>query len=494
MKIKIVVLVFVCFLTCWSGRAQTEELSSNHWSIFSKLVDQKSYQKAVEEGIGISLSFTQNRAYQEAFATCRQLDALITRVESESGEKQYQLRYLVGKERLRIYMRLKNVEQSDRYLEQLRDCLQELKSDSLKEDFYLTEAQCYHQLGLTEKSFDSYKRLFDFRSLGKDNIGKEACYKEMISHAEATNNPSLAIAMRKLYGSWQDSIKAVEDAIQLEILANEQVERQQEIESKDHKIQTQFYIIMSCVVVAALLLVALIYVSLLLLRVQMQRRKLKLAMATLTNTNAQKSKLISNIAAQIEPSILLIEEEVSTVLPVDSRARLSLQAIKRLVNGIEGFVVLESTKEEKYPVENLSISNLCKEVMEEAKVDFNEGVIAVVNTPPHVMLKTNEEVVKKILLHLLNNASRYTTEGKITLEFKKRRADSGQFIVTDTGIGIAPNEMGALFTPFSKVYDLLDGSGLGLPTCALMAQKLNGGLSVDPNYKKGARFIFELYA
>lgn len=494
MKFKMVILLLVCFLTTSSSQAQSETNATNRWLTFIRLAEKKEYQKAIEEGIKVSISFTQDRQYQEAFATCRQLDALINKVEDETDKTQTELRYLVSKERLRMYTRLKNVEQSDRYLEQLRGFVQEMKSDSLKEDFYLTEAQCYNQLGLTEKSFDSYKKLFDLRSSGKDDTAKDACYKEMITHAETTNNPSLAIAMRKLYSGWQDSVKVAEAALQLEALANEQAQRQEELAAKENKIRSQFYLIIACCVLVGLLLIALVYAGLSLLNVRVQSKKLKLALANLESTNAQKSKLISNISAQIEPSLQMIEEDTKAVLPDDSTARLSIQAIKNLVNGIEGFVALEATKDEKYSTESLSINNLCREVMEEAKEHFNQGVTPVVSTPPHVVLKTNEEVVKRILLHLLINASKYTTEGRITLEFKKRRADSGQFIITDTGTGIDPDEIDALFTPFSKVYNLLEGSGLGLPTCALLAHKLNGGLSVDTNYKKGARFIFELYS
>ncbi|MGL4518840.1 MAG: sensor histidine kinase [Phocaeicola sp.] len=494
MRNKLIILLVVCFGNFWSGQAQTEAAYTHSSSNFVKLAERKEYQQAIEEGVKVSVAFTQDRAYQEAFATCRQLDALINKAEGESGQKQDKLRYLVAKERMRMYTRLKNVEQSNRYLEELRGYVQGLKLDSLQEDFYLTEASHYHQLGLTEKSFDSYKKLFDFRSAGKDNQTKDSCYKEMLSYAETTNNPSLAVAMRKLYTDWQDSIKVVEAAHQLEVLTFEQGKRQQELQLKDDKIETQFQIILVSLVVAGLLLILLIYVALSLLRLRMKNQKQKRIIAELENTNHQKSTLISTIAAQIEPSLSLIEESTRNLLPAESTAQLSIQAVKNLVTAIETYVGLEMTKGEKYGTENISISNLCKEVMEEAQLHFNPGVTAVVNTPPHVMLKTNQAVVKKILLHLLMNASQHTVEGRITLEFKKRRADAGQFIITDTGKGIDPKELDALFVPFSKVYDLLDGTGLGLPTCALMAQKLNGALSVDLNYKKGARFIFEFNA
>ena len=43
-----------------------------------------------------------------------------------------------------------------------------------------------------------------------------------------------------------------------------------------------------------------------------------------------------------------------------------------------------------------------------------------------------------------------------------------------------------------EIKDLTDGDGLGLPICSLIASKMNGTLSIDPEYKKGSRFILVL--
>ena len=50
-----------------------------------------------------------------------------------------------------------------------------------------------------------------------------------------------------------------------------------------------------------------------------------------------------------------------------------------------------------------------------------------------------------------------------------------------------------LFKPFAEIRDLTQGNGLGLPTCSLIAYKLNGTLTLDTDYKKGTRFILELH-
>ena len=136
-------------------------------------------------------------------------------------------------------------------------------------------------------------------------------------------------------------------------------------------------------------------------------------------------------------------------------------------------------------------NTLCEKILDKAKVNFQSNVEAVLNVP-RVNVRTNAEALENILLYLLDNAAQHTETGKITLEFKKRSAHSGQFIVTDTGTGIPVEKRPYLFKPFAEVQDLTQSDGLGLPTCSLIAYKLNGTLRLDDEYKKGTRFVLEL--
>ena len=69
-----------------------------------------------------------------------------------------------------------------------------------------------------------------------------------------------------------------------------------------------------------------------------------------------------------------------------------------------------------------------------------------------------------------------------------------QFIVSDTGCGVPEEQRENIFKPFTEVKDLTLGDGLGLPICSLIATKMNGSLTLDTGYSKGARFVLELHA
>ena len=64
------------------------------------------------------------------------------------------------------------------------------------------------------------------------------------------------------------------------------------------------------------------------------------------------------------------------------------------------------------------------------------------------------------------------------------------WIVTDTGCGVKPEQQEKIFEHFEKLDEFVQGTGLGLPICKIIAQRLSGSLFIDPTYTRGARFVF----
>ena len=440
--------------------------------------------KSVEDGIKTSIQQTENREWKEAFATCRALDSMIAIEEQKSKKATPELHYLVSKERLRMYMRLNNAEQSKLQVEKLEDFAERAKQDEVSEDLLMTKAGYYQKFGMNDKSLQCYKQLVQKRSQGKDEQGVDKCYQDMLAQAKTGKNASLTRALERLYTNWQDSIKAVKAAQELQALQDDYTESQNLLRRKQDKIDTQKGgIIFLCILAAALAGGLLFFIGIMLKNIR-QIKKLKKSLSIANDNNEQKSKLINNISEQITPSLDAIE---------GGNVKKHVQALKDLMQHIQGYMELESTREERYEMKDMNIQALCESIMNKAKESFRPDVAASFNVP-RVNVRTNAEALENILLYLLDNAALHTESGKITLEFKKRSAHSGQFIVTDTGCGIPEEKRPSLFKPFAEVQDLTKGDGLGLPTCALIAYKLNGTLRLDEEYKKGTRFILELHS
>ena len=440
--------------------------------------------KSVEDGIKTSIQQTENREWKEAFATCRALDSMIAIEEQKSKKATPELHYLVSKERLRMYMRLNNAEQCKQQIEKLEDLAERAKQDEVSEDLLMTKAGYYQKFGMNDKSLQCYKQLVQKRSQGKDEQGVNQCYQDMLAQAKTGKNASFTRALERLYTNWQDSIKAVKAAQELQALQDEYSASQNLLRQKQDKIDTQKGgIVFLCILAAALAGGLLFFIGIMLKNIR-QIKKLKKSLSIANDNNEQKSKLINNIGEQITPSLDAIE---------NGNAKKHVQALKDLMQHIQSYMELESTREERYEMKDMNIQALCENIMNKAKESFRTDVVASLNVP-RVNVRTNAEALENVLLYLLGNAALHTETGKITLEFKKRSAHSGQFIVTDTGCGIPEEKRPSLFKPFAEVQDLTKGDGLGLPTCALIAYKLNGTLRLDEEYKKGTRFILELHS
>ncbi|MGC1547673.1 MAG: ATP-binding protein, partial [Rhodanobacter sp.] len=108
--------------------------------------------------------------------------------------------------------------------------------------------------------------------------------------------------------------------------------------------------------------------------------------------------------------------------------------------------------------------------------------------------------IRQILLNLLNNASKFTESGSITVGLRVL-GDDGHFqrlrlSVTDTGIGIAADKQANLFTPFSQAESWTTrrygGTGLGLAICRHLVQLMDGSIDLSSRLGEGTKVTLEL--
>jgi PAS domain S-box-containing protein len=116
----------------------------------------------------------------------------------------------------------------------------------------------------------------------------------------------------------------------------------------------------------------------------------------------------------------------------------------------------------------------------------------------NVNFLADERRIKQILVNLLSNAVKFTPMGgKIGLEVvADNAAQQLDFIVWDSGIGIAPEDMDKLFAPFVQLDSRLsreyEGSGLGLTLAQLLAQLHGGRVRAESQVGQGSRFTVSL--
>jgi signal transduction histidine kinase len=110
-------------------------------------------------------------------------------------------------------------------------------------------------------------------------------------------------------------------------------------------------------------------------------------------------------------------------------------------------------------------------------------------------LLTDKTKLKQILLNLLSNAVKFTNRGSIRLQVD-READSVVLRVADTGVGIRPDEIDAIWEDFRQLDQSrtrsYGGTGLGLSIARRLTQQLGGHVRVESTLGVGTTFIVRL--
>lgn len=140
--------------------------------------------------------------------------------------------------------------------------------------------------------------------------------------------------------------------------------------------------------------------------------------------------------------------------------------------------------------EEIDIGLICKEQL--LLLPQKDGIDYTTNTTEGIRLKTNKKYFSLMLQALLNNANKFTQKGNITIESCR---DGERIIVsiTDSGCGIPEDKQEYVFERFTKLDSFVQGNGLGLYLCRLIARKLNADIRIDPAYKAGTRVLINFY-
>ncbi|MBF0530617.1 MAG: PAS domain S-box protein, partial [Deltaproteobacteria bacterium] len=127
-----------------------------------------------------------------------------------------------------------------------------------------------------------------------------------------------------------------------------------------------------------------------------------------------------------------------------------------------------------------------------------KGLALYVELAPEIgTWESDQRRVEQILINLLNNAIKFTEQGRVTLTAKVARG-ALNISVTDTGIGMKPDDFEKIFHPFRQIDIGLsrnkEGTGLGLAICRRLVELLGGEISVESELGTGSTFTVVLPA
>ena len=142
--------------------------------------------------------------------------------------------------------------------------------------------------------------------------------------------------------------------------------------------------------------------------------------------------------------------------------------------------------------EHILVNKMARDCISNVYAQFPDSSIAFATSiSDQFSLHTNKPYLVRSLCELLYNAAKYSDGKHIILRVAKI-GKMLRFVVEDKGPGIDKAYMNQMFVPFTKVNNLSEGLGLGLPLTKRHAENLGGDLKIDTSYIEGCRIILDL--
>jgi len=243
-------------------------------------------------------------------------------------------------------------------------------------------------------------------------------------------------------------------------------------------------------------------------------RQLEGALEAASAANRAKSRFLANISHELRTplnAILgyseILVEEAKAIEAEEMKTDLetiyqSGQHLLMLIQDILDIANIES-EQVNLCVKPFSVAELVDEVAAEGRwLCQKNGNVFIVDRPPDLGDAIGDrQKIWQILLNLISNAAKFTNDGEVSLTVRRLESESGQasyleFVVVDTGIGIAIEQQEHLFEAFWQADDsstrAYGGTGVGLAIGQKFAQMMGGQITVESQPEIGSTFTLHL--
>lgn len=167
------------------------------------------------------------------------------------------------------------------------------------------------------------------------------------------------------------------------------------------------------------------------------------------------------------------------------------ELLAQLINDVLDLSRIEAGKLD-FNMSEICLDELLEQCRQMFQIRAQRGVKIVFDAPfARCRIISEQTRLTQVISNFLGNAIKYTLRGSIHFGYELRQSGL-YFYVTDTGKGIAEENIPLVFDRFTKFDHSVQGTGLGLSICKMIVDRLEGEIGVESKLGRGSKFWFTL--